>query len=517
MSNVAKSTAILMIITIISKVLGFGRELVLTYTYGTSMISDSYITALSIPTVLFAVVGTAITTSYIPLTCEIYKSSGTKDMLNFTNNVSNIVIIIGSILSILGIMFTEEIVKVFAVDFSGEKLQLTIEFTKIMIFGVIFIGLSNIMTGWLNINENFGVPGMIGIPFNICIMLGIIISNKINLKIMAIGSLLAMISQFLIQLPFAIKKGYRYKVYLNLKDKNIKKMLLLIIPVIIGVGVNQLNLIIDRSLASTLGDGMITILNSANRLNGFVIGLFITTIASVIYPTLSKLSNLKDKSDFNRFVVKSVNIVVLMIIPISIGAIVLSEPVVRIVFERGAFNAEDTYNTSIALSCYSIGMIGFGLREVLNKVFYSLKDTKTPMINGAVSMIINIAMNLILIKYLGYVGLALATSLSSIICILLLFKSLKKHLGYFGQDKIIKTAIKSFFASVIMGIITYLTFKLLEKAISFRMIKDIINLIISIAIGGLSYGVIISFLRVEEINDILTLFKNKLILNKNRR
>lgn len=511
MSSIAKSTIILMVITMLSKVLGFGRELVLTYTYGPSMISDSYITALGIPTILFAVVGSAISTSYIPLACEIDKSEGRKEMLCFTNNVSNIVVIIGMMLSILVVILAEPIVKVFAMDFSGEKLKLTVEFTRIMIFGVIFIGLSNIMTGWLNINENFSIPGMIGISFNICIILGIIISTKTNLVVMAIGSLLGMISQFLIQLPFAVKKGYKYKIDLNLNDKNIKKLIFLIMPVIIGVGVNQLNLIIDRSLASTLGDGIITILNSANRLNGFVIGLFISTIAVVIYPTLSELSTLKDKNEFSRCVVKSVNTVVLVIIPISIGAIVLSDPVVRIIFERGAFTQKDTYMTSIALSCYSIGMIGFGLREVLNKVFYALKDTKTPMFNGAISMGINIVLNLVLIKYLGYAGLALATSLSAIICIVLFFNSLKKHLGYFGQDVIIKTAIKSFIASVIMGIVTYLIFSSLSYITNFGVINDIVNLSISVVVGALLYGIIIILLRVEEVNEMLSILKNKVM------
>ena len=287
-------------------------------------------------------------------------------------------------------------------------------------------------------------------------------------------------------------------------------MLGLIIPVFIGVGVNQINSIVDRSLASTLGDGFITILNSANRLNGFVLGLFIATIAAVIYPTLSKLSNEEDKGKFVTSVAQSVNTVVLLIIPISIGAIVLAEPVVRIVFERGAFDAEATKMTAIALVCYSVGMIGFSLREILNKVFYSLQDTKTPMTNGALAMGMNIVLNIVLIKWAGHAGLALATSISGIICIVLLFRSLKKKIGYFGQDKILNTMIKSLIAAIVMGIITRVSYKLLSETLGLGFIQEIVALLGSIGVGGIVYVFIVNLLKVKEINIIASMIKNRL-------
>ncbi|WP_373598214.1 murein biosynthesis integral membrane protein MurJ [Paraclostridium bifermentans] len=510
MSKVAKATIGLMIVTMISKVLGFGRELALTYVYGASSIADAYITSVSIPTILFASVGTALATTFIPLFYEIDKSKGMNKSIDFANNVFNIVILISGILAIVGFIFAGPLVKIFAMDFIGEKLQLATNFTRIMIFGVIFIGLSNIMTSWLQINGDFAIPGMIGFPFNIFIIIGIFFSSKGNVEIMAIGTLIGIASQFLFQLPFAIKKGYRYKLYINLKDEYIKKMIWLIVPVFIGVGVNQINAIVDRSLASTLGDGVITVLNSANRLNGFVLGLFISTIASVIYPTLSKLSTNDNKDKFAESVAQSVNTVMILIMPISVGAIVLAEPVVRIVFERGAFNSEATNMTAIALACYSIGMIGFGLRDILSKVFYSLKDTKTPMVNGALAMGMNIVLNLIFIKFLGYAGLALATSLSALICIILLFISLKKKIGYFGQDKILKTGMKSLIAAFVMGGITIIAYDFIANMIGIGFIKEAITLVLAVGIGALTYGILIVLLKVEEVNVVINMLKRKL-------
>ena len=503
MNKVAKATIGLMIVTMLSKVLGFARELVLTYFYGTTYISDIYITSSSIPTILFASIGTAIATTFIPLFYEIDKNEGREQSLKFSNNIFNIVIIIGYILAILGYIFSEPLVKLFAINFSGEKLILAVNFTRIMIFGVVFLALSHMMTAWLQISGNFTIPGMIGFPFNICIIVSIVISSKGNINTMAIGTLIAIASQFLFQIPFAIKCGYKYKPYINLKDDYIRKMMVLILPVFIGISVTQINTIIDRSLASTLGDGAITVLNSANRLNGFVLGLFISTIATVIYPNLSKLSNEDKKEKLVEAIVQSVNTIVLLIIPISIGTIVLAEPVVRIVFERGAFNSASTSMTAIALSCYSIGMLGFGLRQILNKVFYSIQDTKTPMINGALSMGMNIVFNIILVKFLGYAGLALATSISALICILLLFNSLKKKIGYFGQDKIIKTTIKSLIAAIVMGAVTYFTYNILAKILGSGFIKEALVLFGSVGIGALVYGILVILLKVEEVSIVI--------------
>lgn len=510
MENVVKSTIGLMMVTVISKILGFGREIILTYNYGATEISDVYITSSAIPITIFVSIGSAIATTFIPLLCEINKNKNKKQTIDFTNNILNIIILISIILAITGYVFVKPLVKVFAMDFSGEKLEIAINFTRIMILGVIFIGLSQMMTAWLHINKKFIVPGMIGFPYNIIIIGGIIISRKGNINIMAISTLIAIASQFLFQFPFALKNGYRYRFYINFKDKYVKKMLWLVFPVFIGVGVNQINSVVDRSLASTLGDGVITVLNSANRLNGFVLGLFISTIAAVIYPNLSKLSNEENKVKFIESVAQSINIVVLLIVPISVGAIVLANPVVKIIFERGAFDSEATNMTAIALACYSIGMIGFGLREILNRVFYSLQDTKTPMINGALAMGMNIVLNIVLIRFLGYAGLALATSVSALICIVLLFISLKKKIGYFGQDKILKTIIKSLISALSMGLITIGTYKLLNSILGIGFIQDTIALFGAIGVGAVVYIVLVIILKVEEVDFITNKFKLKL-------
>ena len=510
MSKVATATISLMLATIIAKVLGFGRELVLASSYGASMYSDAYLTAMNIPLVLFTIIGTTLGTVLIPMYFEVNSDLGEKKALNFTNNVFNIVIVICIVLAILGLVFTEPLVKVFAMGFEGQTLKVAIDFTRITIIGIVFTGLSYVMTAYLQIKNNFTVPGLISVPKNIIIIASIILSVKYNPYIMIWGTLIGIATEFLFQLPFAIKSGYKYQPYINIKDKYIKKMSWLIGPVLIGVAVNQINTMIDRTLASTLVEGSISALNYANKLNGFVMAMFITSVAAVIYPMLSKLSSEDNKEKFTSSVVQSINSVILLVIPISVGAIVLATPIVKLLFQRGEFDARATSMTAIALIMYSIGMVAFGLRDILGKVFYALQDTKTPMINGAIAMVMNIVLNIILVKYLQLAGLALATSISAIVCIFLLFGSLKKKIGYFGQDKIMKTTIKSIVSAAIMGVVTYFAYDIVSNLLGIGFIKEAVSLVISVAIGAITYGILVGVLKVDEINIMTDMVKKKL-------
>lgn len=510
MSKVAKATIGLMVVTMLSKCLGFGRELVLGATYGATSYSDVYITAMNIPITLFSVIGTGLATTFIPLYYENRTLGGEEKGIKFINNTLNIVLALGSLIAILGMIFTEPLVKLFAIGFEAEQFRLAVEFTRIMMFGGLFLAITKIMTSYLQIKEDFIIPGLVGIPFNIIIIASIIISIKTNIYVLAIGTLLAMASQFLFQIPFAYKKGYKYKPILNLKDEYVKKMIWLVGPVFIGVFVNQMNAVVDRTLASTLVEGSISALNYANRLNGFVMGLFIATLGAVIYPMLSKLSSQKDNEKFTESVVSSVNSVVLLVVPISVGAMVLSTPIVKLLFERGAFDERATSMTSIALVFYSIGMVAFGLRDILGKVFYSLQDTKTPMINGAIAMIMNIVLNLIIVKFMGHAGLAFATSISALICTFLLFNSLKKRIGYFGQDKIIKSTIKSLIASIIMGLAALITNKILASLLGAGFVSNVVSLFGAIFVGVIVYAILVVILKVEEVKIITDLIRKRL-------
>jgi putative peptidoglycan lipid II flippase len=511
MSKVTTAALGLMIATMLSKILGFGRELALASAYGASSYSDAYLVALNIPMVIFAAIGTAIATSYIPLYCDIREKSGEENSIKFTNNLISVIVILTTLATIIGVVCTKPIVKLFAVGFEGETLKLAISFTRIMLLSMAFTGINYIITAYLQVKGNFMVPGFISVPKNL-IIIGSILASAFygDIYILIYGTLVAMCSELFFQLPFAFKKGFKYKPYLEIKDENVKKLIFLVAPVFIGVSVNQINTMIDRTLASSLVEGSISALNYGNKLIGFILGLFVMTISTVIYPMLSKLASQNDIKGLKEATRKAVNIMIILIIPVTAGALVLSEPIVRLLFERGSFDARATSMTASALFFYSIGIIGFGLKDVLSRVFYSLQDTKTPMINSVMAVVLNIVLNLILVKYMAHSGLALATSISSIICIILLFISLKKKIGDFEQDKILKVTFKTILASIIMSIITKLSYGYLDGILGNGFMGQALVLGISVLIGILVYLGLVILFKVNELDIVIDMVKSKL-------
>ncbi len=509
MSRVTSTAIALMMATMLSKGLGFFRELILASAYGASAYTDAYLIALNIPLVIFSSIAMALGTSYIPMFCDIRQKSNEKEAIKFSNNLINIVIIICTILAIIGAIYAEPLVKIFAMGFEGETLKIAVGFTRILIFGIIFIGINDVLMPFLQIKENFIIPGILGIPYNLVIIVAIVLSLKLGEEVLIYGTLFAIISKPLFQIPFVVKKGYKYKPYINVKDENLKSLLMLVAPVFVGVAVNQVNGLVDRTIASTLAEGSISALNYANKLNEFVMGLFIVSIISVIYPKLSKLSAENNKELFIDSIVKSINSVILLVIPISVGAMVLAKPIVKILFERGAFDERATQMTAVALFFYAIGIIGFGLRDIISRVFYSIQDTKTPMINGSIAMALNIVLNIILVRYMQHAGLAFATSISALVCIVLLFRSLKKKMGYYGQDKIKKVFIKSFVSSMIMGVITLIAYNIIVKFVELTFIGQVVSLFGSVLVGVIVYGACIISLKVEEVIYLIDMIKAK--------
>ena len=505
-----KTAFVLMVITIVSKIVGFGREIVLSYVYGASAITDAYLISQTIPAVIFSFISAGIATGFIPLYSRILNEQGQIEANRYTNNLSNALLLLSSVIVVFVLLFTQPIVKIFASGFSGETLELAIRFTRISVFGVYFTALLNIFAGFLRLHENYIIPALVGLPMNLVIIASLFISTKTNIYVIAVGSVVATASQLLLLIPFVRKTGYRYQPILNLRDEYIKMMVYIALPVVAGQSVNQINVLVDRILASGIAVGGISALNYANRLNGFVQGLFVASISSVMYPMISKMAAENNIKGLKASISEAISVINLLVIPATIGAMIFSKEIVTLLFGRGAFTPEAIDMTANALFYYSIGMIAFGLRDILSRAFYALQDTKTPMINAAIAVVINIILNLALSRYLGIGGLALATSIATIVGTLLFFVTLRKKIGGFGLKEITISFIKICMASIIMGILAWSTYQILETKINSN-----ISLILAIGVGALSYFIFIYFMKIPEVDRTIKTVKS--ILGKKFR
>ena len=297
-------------------------------------------------------------------------------------------------------------------------------------------------------------------------------------------------------------------------QSGIKKVLYLCLPVFIGVAINDLNSIIDRTLASSLVSGSISALNYANRLNSLILGVFISAITTVIFPLLAKEFNNNNIEGMKKVMAYGVNMILLITIPATVGLIVLAKPIVEVAFERGEFDAVATIMTSQALIFYSLGLVAMSLRLLITKVYYSLQDTKTTMINGAISVGFNIVLNLILVKFMAHAGLAFATSIATTIATLLMFYGLKKKIGSLGTKNYIITFAKSGLASAIMGVVAYVIYNVLYDTLGVSKLSNLISLLSAAGVGVIIYGVLCYVFGIEEVREIVEKVKKIIIKRK---
>lgn len=451
-SNFAVKVIQLVFFAFVAKGFGFIREIVLANYYGTTYVSDVYVAVQNIPAIIFTVFGTAVTTGFIPLYTDIKIKKNEEFADKFANNVFNIFLLLSIISAFLGVFFSKQLVNIFAGGFQGEALALCNQYAKIVIPTCIAIILVYVYNAYLQIKGHFNQSSLMNIPYNLIQIIFIVIGFYTgNSYILAIGLFFASFGQ-LIYLRVLVKKktNFKHQQVLSFRDTNIRQMLILVGPVFISTGANQLNSIVDRSMASGLIEGSVSALNYSSEVANMVTQVIILSLTTIIYPKMTLLFARNNKKEKNDFTLKYINVVSLIVLPLSALIFMFSKEIVQILFGRGAFTENTVLFVSQALKVYALGIVGASFRDVLNKVFYSMKDTRTPMINGILAVAVNIGLNIVLVKQFKYLGLAFATSISSSICTILLLIQMCKKMDGFKYKKAAMTFVKAFLAMACM-------------------------------------------------------------------
>ncbi|MCM8711286.1 murein biosynthesis integral membrane protein MurJ [Clostridium sp. SYSU_GA19001] len=515
-SKLSKIAGILMIITIISKLIGFVRDALIASSFGASYQTDAYTMSLTIPYMFFELFGLTITTTFIPILSESYIKKGKKEMFNLANSILNILIIITIFASILGWLFAPIIVKMLAPKFNEVTYNLTVQLTKLSIINILFLSLNSGLTAVVQALDEFVSPAIVGIVMNIPIIFYIIFGKSHNIVELTIVTILGNAIQILVYLPWLIRNRYKYKFYINLHDSRIKKMLYLISPILIGIGVEKINSIVNRIMASGLAQGSITALDYANKVNYMVYFTFAQAIITVIYPSLSREGASENLNQFKQYLIKAFNSINLLMIPCSVGMLVLRIPIINILFKHGSFDDRAVNMTSTALLYLVIGMIFYSIRDVGNRAFYALQDTRTPMINGIFGVIINIILNITLVNIMGIGGLTLSTSISAIVTSILLIYRLRKKIGSINLSGTLKSLGKILLASIVMGTVINILRIYISNNIT-GLKADLFIVALSIFLGIFVYGIILLILREQEFILYFKNIKSKILLIKEKQ
>lgn len=413
-------------LTLLSKILGFFRELMLSFYYGTSNITDAYLVALTIPGVLFSFFSIAISVSFIPVFSKISDDIAIRN--KFINNIFSILLLISTIIVFITIIFAENFVFICAPGFDQLTKDLAVKFTRIFVLGVYFSCWLAIFCAFLNFFKKFTLVALAGIPFNISILLSIFLSYHYGLTWLILGAIFGKIFEIIYLYPHVKKLNYKFQPIIDFKDKHAKQMFFLALPLMLSVAVNQINIIVDKSIASTLEVGAISAINYSHYLIELIIGIFVLTVTTIFFPDLARSFNNKNFSGIKEITEKSFSIVNLFVIPSFIFFIFQSKNIISFIYERGSFDGRAVELTASAFLFFSIGLIGLSYKEVLSRIYYAMHNTKIPVFNSIIGVVVNIILAIFLSKNMGMgvAGLALATSISAFLTAFLLIISLNK-------------------------------------------------------------------------------------------
>lgn len=516
--------------SLLSRLLGVYRDRILAGQFGAGEILDSYYAAFRVPDLIFnlLVLG-ALSAGLIPIFTNLIKDfKGTVTNLfglenteawRLINNVLNLILIVLAFVSVLGIIFAEPLIKHFiAPGFSIELQEKTVILSRIMFLSPILLAVSSIFSGILQSFKRFFVYSLAPIMYNIGIIIGaLFFVPAFGIYGLAWGVVLGALLHMLIQLPTVFSLGYKYVPILDLADKNLKKILKMMVPRTLTLAVSQLNLVVVTAIASGLAVGSLTIFNLANNLQYFPIGIFGVSFAIAVFPALSAAAfdNKKMVANFSL----TIRQILFFIVPSTVLLLVLRAQIVRVILGSGSFSWENTVLTFNALGFFSISLFAQATIPLLIRVFYARSDSRTPFIIGLLSVVVNLILAFYFSAQLGVGGLALAFSVANIFNFVILWVMLHFVLGDMDENRIFISVFKFSVAALACGFVAQQMKGIVWPLIDMTKLWGVLAQGLVAGLCGLiAYALVCWILRSEEMAVFAASAKSKLlrIMAKNR-
>jgi putative peptidoglycan lipid II flippase len=513
--KIAKAATTIGTGTLLSRILGFLRDMVIANFFGAGMAADAFFVAFRIPNLWRRLVGEgSLTISFIPVYTEYLTQKSEEETREVTHIAFTIAGVILLILTLLGILFSPILIRIIAPGFIQipEKFQLTVTLNQIIFPYLFFMGLFALCMGVLNSYRHFFAPAIAPIFLNISIIVSVFLfyhTFKIPVMTLALGVLAGGVIQFLFQIPFLYKRRITFRFNFNFRHPAIKRIGLLMIPGLIGTAVYQINVFIDTIFASFLPSGSVSYLFFADRLMEFPLGIFAIAIGMASLPSLSGLASQGKMEELKETLSFTFRVVSFISVPAMVGLIALKTPIINLLFQRGLFDYSSTQKTAFALLFYSVGLWAIAGSRTIVPAFYSLQDTWTPLKIALICLGANVVFIAILIYPLKHGGLALATSLASTLNLILLFWKLNSKLGKIDMRKNMKALLRDVLCSLPMGAAAYLICSMGNWTVSGNVIEKVLLLGIGILIGLGIYLACSFWVRNEEMLFLLKMIQRK--------
>jgi putative peptidoglycan lipid II flippase len=504
--HLIKSASLISALTIVSRTFGYIRDSRIAFLLGAGTAADAYTTAYRIPNLLRRLVGEgAVSAAFIPVFTR-YIAEGKEDEgWNFANTMLTIITIFLTAVTVAGILLSPQIVRLFASGFGSTpgKLELTATLNRIMFPYIFLISLSALSMGILNSFHRFGAPAFAPVVLNLTMIAFSFMGGLFGdvTRTLAAGVVAGGILQLAIQVPALFESGWKIRFKMDFHHPGVQRVMKLIVPVIFGVGIVQVNVLVDTQFASYLREGSVTAIHIADRVMELVLGVYAVAISTVILPLLSRQAALRQMEELKTTLNFATRLILFITIPATVGLVLLRHEIIEVLFQHGEFNAASTDLTAWPLPFFALGLSAFSMVKVIVPAFYALQDTRTPVKIAFVAMFLNIGLNFLFIRPLQNGGPPLATSASALFNSIALLVIFYRRYGTFGLGEIVRSVAKFAVASAALGIVAYLMIHwpgLYEG----RTSQKVAALGVTIAAAGAAYFAVAYLLRVQELSEL---------------
>lgn len=506
--KVLHSTMLVTLVIILSKAIGFIRDMVTTAYFGATMENDAYVSAYSLfylPVLLF---NSCISATLIPMYVSERNRYSLDHSNRFASNAINLFAVFSLIVSAVMLVLAKPLVHLVYSGFNDEKLALTAKLVRIMVLALVFNVTSITVSNMLNAMEKFIAAQLTGFPLSLFVIgASVFFSGKYGITAVAWGVFAANVLQLLILIPF-LRGWFHYTPRLNFRDPRFRKLIRLAGPATLSMGVSELNHMIDHALASGLAEGTLTSMTSAYRLITFLQGILIVPLTTIMFSKMSVKVAEKNERGALRMLKRSCLTLTLVMLPIvGVGA-VMSSDVIKFAYMRGKFTADDVRVTAGILTFYIIGLPAFGMRDFMNRMFHALGDTKTPFRVSCMVVCINVVLNFVLRAVMGANGLALATSIASYCGMIVLIVLLYRRFGGGGFRKVARELTKMIVSAGLCVVVCMFMSRALPQADG--LIHILLRLVVCTAVSLIAYVVFGTVLKIRPLRGAYRFAKKKI-------
>lgn len=518
-AGIVRSAGIVSVAVLLSRITGLIREVVLAHFFGASMVFDAFLAAFRIPNLMRDLLAEgALSAAFVTTFSQELSSKGDEAAFRLSNLLASVLLPMLAILCLLGVIFAPQLVDLMFPGFAevpGKK-ELTVQLARIMMPFLLFIALAAKAMGVLNAKGRFGLPALASAFFNITslgvgLSVGFLLGPRLGFEPitgMAVGTLLGGIVQYSCQVPSLRQVGLRFRPIFDLSDPGLRQVMRLMGPAILGAAAVQINIVVNSIFASQITnaageviDGPVSWLGYAFRFMQLPLGLFGVAVASATLPAISRSAGEGRIADFRDTLARSLGLVFLFTIPSAAGLVVLSRPIIGLLFERGQFSANDTEQTAVALSYYCLGLAGYAAIKVLTPAYYALNDVRIPVLTSVVSIAVNYSLNWTFIRVLGWghAGLAFSTSLVATCNFLALFWLMRHKAGGIEGRRLLASVTKISLASALMGAACWLCYFAIERQLGDSSLARLVIVLTALPLGLFVLYRVCQWLHVDEL------------------